>query len=104
MVSQVFHSPFAEGVGPGIWPHVGPITPGFAEAEVVDVLAVPVLEYHHHLMLGAVEGAHAGIILDPDANLLGRAEYWRSGFCQLRQIDAQPLQLMNQDRLSGYVL
>ena len=58
-----------KGVGPGIAPHIAAVAPEPAELHIVAVLLAAVFEYKDELMLAAVERAHPGIVLDPDADV-----------------------------------
>src|SRR5271154_5128030 len=60
----------AEGVAPRIAPDVAAVAPELAELDVVAMRAAAALEDQHQLMLAAVERAHPGVVLDPDAEIL----------------------------------
>ena len=55
---------------PGIAPDVGAVAAVSAELDVVDVRRRAGLEDEDELVLGAVERAHAGVGLGPDAEVL----------------------------------
>ena len=59
----------AAAIDARVRPHVGAVAAVLAELEVVDVRRVALLEDIDQLVLAAVEGAHAGVVLVPDAQL-----------------------------------
>ncbi len=71
----------AEGIEAGIGPHVGASAAMLAELEAVDVRPVADLEHRDQLVLRAIEGAHPGVGLHPDAQVLER-ELRRAARCQ----------------------
>src|SRR6202521_5418376 len=60
----------AERVGPGVIPHIAAVATIAAELDMVLVRVPALLEQEHELVLAAVERAHAGIVLGPDAQVL----------------------------------
>ena len=54
----------------GIVPDVCPISPVFAEFDIVDVRCAPGFEDADELVLRAIERSHAGVVLGPDADIL----------------------------------
>jgi hypothetical protein len=59
-----------EGVGSGIIPDIAAVAAELAELDIIAVSVASVLEDKDELVLAAVERAHAGIVLDPDAQIL----------------------------------
>ena len=59
-----------EGIGTGITPHIAAVAPVPAELDIVGVRAAVLLENQDELVLAAIERAHAGIVLDPDTQIL----------------------------------
>ena len=60
----------AEMAGRRIMPNIGPVAPELAELNVVPMRPVPILQHKDELVLAAVQRAHPGIVLDPDAEIL----------------------------------
>ena len=60
----------AEMAGRRIMPNIGPVAPELAELNVVPMRPVPILQHKDELVLAAVQRAHPGIVLDPDAEVL----------------------------------
>src|SRR5260370_6755490 len=60
----------AERVDAGVIPHIAAVATIAAELDMVLVRVPAVLEDEHELVLAAVERAHAGIVLGPDAQVL----------------------------------
>src|SRR5271165_2500791 len=54
---------------PGIIPDVGSVTAILAELDIVPVRGLAMLEDKDQLVLAAIERAHAGVALDPDAEV-----------------------------------
>ncbi len=69
-----------------IIPHVGAMPSGLSKAEIVDVRPLPRLEYEDQLVFGAVERAHAGVGLVPDAEVLELAEDSRARFLHFAHV------------------
>src|SRR5260370_9305420 len=60
----------AERVDAGVIPHIAAVATIAAELDMVLVRVPAMLEQEHELVLAAVERAHAGIVLGPDAQVL----------------------------------
>src|SRR5476649_2682343 len=60
----------SEAIQPGVVPHVAAVAAKPAEGDVVAVRRLAMLVDEHQLMLAAVEGAHDGVLLHPDAKVL----------------------------------
>src|SRR5690349_18315748 len=58
-----------EGIGPGVIPDIAAVAPELAELDIVAVPVAAVFENEDKLVLTAVERAHPGIVLDPDAEV-----------------------------------
>src|SRR5205814_10471712 len=58
-----------EGVGPGVPPDIAAVAPELAELDIVAVPVAAVFEHEDELMLAAIERAHPGVVLDPDAEV-----------------------------------
>src|SRR5689334_25166270 len=58
-----------KGVGPGVLPDIAAVAPKLAELDIVAVPVAAVFENEDKLVLAAVERAHPGIVLDPDAEV-----------------------------------
>ena len=59
-----------KGVDSRIPPDITAVTAELAQLDVVAVRAMPLFENKDKLVLAAVERAHSGIVLDPDAEIL----------------------------------
>src|SRR5438270_209425 len=59
-----------EGIGAGVIPHIAAVAPKPAELDIVAVRPAALFEDQDELVLAAIERAHAGIVLDPDAHIL----------------------------------
>ena len=51
-------------------PHIAAVAPKPAELDIIAVPPAALFENQHELMLAAIERAHAGIVLDPDTQIL----------------------------------
>ena len=58
-----------ERVNPGIVPDVGAVSAMLSELKVVDMLSICLAIDTNQFMLTAVEGAHAAVVFNPDAEL-----------------------------------
>src|SRR5688572_28013403 len=63
---------FSKGVDSFIVPYVGPISSVLAEFKIVDVPSITNFPHKDQLVPGAIERAHAPIVLGPHAQLLKR--------------------------------
>ena len=59
-----------KGIRAGIIPDVAPVAAVLPELNVVAMRPVTLLEYEHQLVLAAIERSHAGVVFDPDAEIL----------------------------------
>src|ERR1700704_426303 len=59
-----------EGVDPGVAPDVAAVSAKAAKLDIVAMRSASSLEDEDKLMLAAVQRAHAGIVLDPDTEIL----------------------------------
>src|SRR6266404_310845 len=62
--------PFAERIDPGIFPNICPVAAVLAKLKRVGMNGTAALEYEAKLVLGAIEAAHAGVVLRPDHEVL----------------------------------
>jgi hypothetical protein len=67
---ELVHSTGLERVHAGIVPDIGAVSPVLTELEIVDVWCSPVLEGKDQLVLRAIEGPHAAIVLIPHTDVL----------------------------------
>lgn len=70
MHGEIVHSARPKRVHPRVAPHVAAVPPVLTQFEVVEVWGRAILENCHHFMLRAVEASHAGVVLDPDGDVL----------------------------------
>jgi hypothetical protein len=70
MHGQFLHPPFANRVHPWVVPDISAITTSRAKCDVVLKTPRAALKNQDKLVLGAIEGAHSGIIFVPDAQVL----------------------------------
>src|SRR5262249_18708073 len=75
-----------QGVDPCEVPDVGAVAPAVAEPERISVGSGADLEHEHQLMLGAIEGPHAGISFVPDAEVLELGEHRLTGLEQFSHV------------------
>src|SRR5689334_20672650 len=66
---QIAFLAWDKGVGPGVIPDIAAVAPEAAELDVVAVPAAAVLEDKDELVPAAIERAHPGVVLDPDAEV-----------------------------------
>src|SRR5204862_6210501 len=85
-----------KGLGPGVLPDIAAVAPEAAELDVVAVTAAAVLEDKDELVLAAIERAHPGIVLDPDAEVFQLAINAAPGRRQL--FDMAPIHADEVDR------
>src|SRR5262249_47533461 len=74
-----FFSSSPEIIGCGICPHIGAIAAMSPEVDVVAMWTPARFKHRYMFVLATVEGAHPGIVLDPDANVF---ELEIAGFCR----------------------
>src|ERR1700687_4999217 len=86
----------AERVDAGVAPHIAAVATIAAELDMVLVRVPAMLEQEHELVLAAVERAHAGIVLGPDAQVLQLA----IGACQTAH-NWDPGSACKRDPLTG---
>src|SRR5271156_3849858 len=72
-----------EGVGSRVMPDIAAVAPVLAELDIVAVPVAAVLKDKNKLVLAAVERAHPGIVLDPDAEVFQLAIGFATGSQQL---------------------
>ena len=70
MHRELVHSTRSHGIDPVIIPHIASVPAILAEFKSVDVRRRTVLPDEYHLVLGAIERAHPGVALVPDAHIL----------------------------------
>src|SRR5438094_382534 len=58
-----------EMAGAGVLPDIGAVAAELPELHVVAVRSCAVLEHQNELVLAPVEGAHPGVVLDPDTEI-----------------------------------
>src|SRR5215468_2620582 len=56
-------------VDPGVMPDIAPVAAKLAKLDIIAVAAAPGLKHKDKFVLAAIERAHPGIVLDPDANI-----------------------------------
>src|SRR5690348_8505457 len=93
---ETFLAASDKGIGPGVIPDIAAVAPEAAELDVVAVPAAAPLEDKDELVPAAVERAHPGIVLDPDAEVLQLAINAAPGRCQL--FDMAPIHADEVDR------
>src|SRR6202047_3914674 len=81
-----FYPGAAERVDPGVIPHIAAVATVAAELDMVLMRVPAMLEQEHELVLAAVERAHAGIVLGPDAQVLQFGIGALAGGEQLRHV------------------
>src|SRR3984893_5740459 len=87
-----------EGVGSGVSPDIAAVTAELAELDIVAVRLTPLFKHKDKLVVAAVERAHPGIVLDPDAEVFQLAIDAVSGGHQL--LDVAPV---HADEVQGAV-
>src|SRR5204863_6530371 len=70
-------------VGPGVMPNITAVATELAELDIVAVWLAAVFEHKDQLVLAAVERTHAGVVLDPDAEVFELAIDLAAGGQQL---------------------
>jgi hypothetical protein len=75
-----------EGVGPGIAPDIAAVAAELAELDVVAVRPAALFEDEDELVLAAVERAHAGVVLDPNADIFELAIGFSAGGQQFVEV------------------
>ena len=83
----------ASSVHAAILPDIGAVAAVLAELEAVDVRRRAVLEGEDQLMPGAIEGAHAAIVLDPDDQVLEFANSCASPAASISPMCRQSMQM-----------
>src|SRR5271165_5888434 len=58
-----------EGIDPGISPNIAAVAAELAALDIIAVRVTPLFKHEDKLVLAAVERAHSGIVLDPDAEI-----------------------------------
>src|SRR5262245_37396347 len=59
-----------KGIGAGVTPDIAAMASKPAELDIIAVLPTALLKDRDEFVLAAIERAHAGIVLDPDADIL----------------------------------
>ena len=100
MHRQLFRAPRLQAVEAGIIPDIGAIAAMAAELDIIDVRRRAVFEDRNQLVLGAVEAAHAAIVLAPDTEILEFAIDFTAGAQQGKQVAPIHADKMNGAQLA----
>src|SRR5271167_1840467 len=95
MDPEQLHAVPAEGVHATVWPDVRTRAAVLAKLEVVLVRGLAVLEHEHQLVRRAIERAHAGVRLCPNAEVLKLKAIALAGFEELAHM--APIHAYEQD-------
>ena len=86
MHRQITAAASRDAADPRIVPDIGPVSPGLAKTEAVDVRRIAVLEHKDQLMLGAVERPHPAGGLVPHHQVLELEPADLAGLAQLAYV------------------